>query len=104
MIGYLLISFLVSQSPIWTIPEYKRAVSLAVDHVNNNPGSMVKPGQYIELIIGDDGCEFPPIGVSNALDMILEDKVLAIFGPTCSVASIAVSLVAQYYQVTHFKS
>ncbi|NIO04940.1 MAG: ABC transporter substrate-binding protein [Proteobacteria bacterium] len=74
------------------------AIKLAVEEINGQGGFMGK--HPIELFVRDTHTK-PDVGVREAKDLILRDKVRAILGTYSSAVAVAIKPVAQEYKVLH---
>jgi branched-chain amino acid transport system substrate-binding protein len=74
------------------------AIKLAVEEINTKGGFLGK--HPIKLFIRDTHTK-PDIGVREAKDLILRDKVRAILGTYSSAVAVAIKPIAREYKVLH---
>lgn len=73
-------------------------IHLAVSDINAKGGLL---GKKINVVSADDGAK-PPTGGSNVRNMIVKDKVSAVFGPVSSAVAAAEESIAAQYKVPIF--
>jgi branched-chain amino acid transport system substrate-binding protein len=76
----------------------QNGLQMAVDDVNSKGGVN---GYKIQLVVRDDANK-PDAATENARSLVLEDKVVGLFGPVTSSACLAISPLAKQYKVTFF--